>query len=254
MRLLKKIRHLPKRSQLTLLIFAIVAVCLLGLFIWSIITGKIRPFAQGNEIINTAVISYQDSSGASYSSSSNTVITQLVTPTPSPTLTSPTPTPSLFPTTSPTPTSTPTSGININLKFKLQGRTDHSATNVNLEVFGHSDVTPIIVKNDITADSSGQAQTIIPDLIVGQYDFRLKVNSFLSAILSNIMIADNQLLDFGTLKAGDLDNNNIVNSLDFSRLIAKWGMSDPATDINQDGTTNTIDFSFLNFNWFAQGR
>jgi len=48
---------------------------------------------------------------------------------------------------------------------------------------------------------------------------------------------------------GDLNNDNAVNSLDWSIMRGVWFTSDPIADLNSDGLVNTIDFSLLNSNW-----
>jgi hypothetical protein len=59
---------------------------------------------------------------------------------------------------------------------------------------------------------------------------------------------------FAILLAGDLNSDNIVNSIDYSAMNARWFLTDPLADINQDGIVNTIDFSLLNKNWFVSGQ
>jgi hypothetical protein len=48
---------------------------------------------------------------------------------------------------------------------------------------------------------------------------------------------------------GDLNNDGIVNSLDWSYMNSKWFTSDATADLNHDGIVNSIDFSILNNNW-----
>lgn len=52
----------------------------------------------------------------------------------------------------------------------------------------------------------------------------------------------------GTLK-GDLNNDRIVNSLDWSIMNSKWFTSDSTADLNTDGIINSLDFSIMNGNW-----
>ena len=49
---------------------------------------------------------------------------------------------------------------------------------------------------------------------------------------------------------GDLNQDKIVNSLDWSIMNSHWFSSDPVSDLNHDGIVNAIDFSLLNANWF----
>jgi hypothetical protein len=48
---------------------------------------------------------------------------------------------------------------------------------------------------------------------------------------------------------GDLNNDGIVNSLDWSYMNSKWFTADATADLNHDGIVNSIDFSILNNNW-----
>jgi hypothetical protein len=52
---------------------------------------------------------------------------------------------------------------------------------------------------------------------------------------------------------GDLNNDNIVNSLDWSLMNAVWFTSDPTADLNHDGQVNSVDFSVINDNWGRVG-
>ena len=48
---------------------------------------------------------------------------------------------------------------------------------------------------------------------------------------------------------GDLNNDRIVNSLDWSIMNNKWLTSDIGADLNADGIVNSLDFSIMNGNW-----
>jgi hypothetical protein len=49
---------------------------------------------------------------------------------------------------------------------------------------------------------------------------------------------------------GDINQDHIVNSIDYSILNSKWFTTDATSDLNHDGIVNAIDFSMLNANWF----
>jgi hypothetical protein len=49
---------------------------------------------------------------------------------------------------------------------------------------------------------------------------------------------------------GDVNNDCIVNSLDWSIMNSKWFTSDSTADLNKDGIVNTLDWSIMNSNWF----
>lgn len=144
--------------------------------------------------------------------------------------------------------------VTATIKLQLQGRTNHSSTATDLKIFQTGTATKVFEKADITTDASGNATITISGVSSGNYDYKIKVNGYLIKAITNTALNSPLTLDFGVLKAGDLNNDNIVNSLDFSLLIAKWGLSDILADINQDGIVNTVDFSFLNTNWFVSGN
>ncbi len=52
----------------------------------------------------------------------------------------------------------------------------------------------------------------------------------------------------GSLR-GDLNNDGIVNSLDWSIMNNKWFSNDTTADLNNDGIVNSLDFSIMNGNW-----
>jgi chitodextrinase len=86
-------------------------------------------------------------------------------------------------------------------------------------------------------------------------NIRVKASGYLSRLVSNVnttaSVATSQL---PALLAGDLNNDNLVNTIDFSILSNTWNTSDPTADINQDGTVNSIDFALLSKNWNVAGE
>jgi murein DD-endopeptidase MepM/ murein hydrolase activator NlpD len=48
---------------------------------------------------------------------------------------------------------------------------------------------------------------------------------------------------------GDLNNDGIVNSLDWSIMNGQWLTNNPTSDLNDDGIVNSLDFSLMNSNW-----
>jgi hypothetical protein len=55
------------------------------------------------------------------------------------------------------------------------------------------------------------------------------------------------------LLGGDLNDDNIVNILDYSVLKARWFTTAPEADVNGDGLVNTLDYSIQKANWFIRG-
>lgn len=50
-------------------------------------------------------------------------------------------------------------------------------------------------------------------------------------------------------KIGDFNDNGLVDILDLSYLLSKWGTTDSKADINKDGTVGILDLSSLLNNW-----
>ncbi|OGD56832.1 hypothetical protein A2V71_00960 [Candidatus Berkelbacteria bacterium RBG_13_40_8] len=141
-----------------------------------------------------------------------------------------------------------------NFNETLQGRTNHSSNNAILKVYPTGSTTALFTSASLVASAAGAGQTTITGVNSGNYDFQLKVKYFLSTKLTNITLTNPMTRNFDVQRAGDLDDNNIVNSLDFTILNSKWNQADPVADINQDGVTNTVDFALLNSNWFVSGQ
>ena len=55
------------------------------------------------------------------------------------------------------------------------------------------------------------------------------------------------------LRAGDINETNQVNVLDYSILKTNWNTSNDVADMNGDGMVGILDYSLLKANWFAFG-
>ena len=64
-----------------------------------------------------------------------------------------------------------------------------------------------------------------------------------------LFIPEANLAQVPAILQGDLNNDGIVNSIDWSIMNARWFTNDAIADINKDGIVNSIDFSILNKNW-----
>jgi hypothetical protein len=104
-----------------------------------------------------------------------------------------------------------------------------------------------------TTNSSGTA-TITFDIAAQTVFLKVKALPFLTRLLSNIDLNSNVTYSFPQLLTGDINQDDIVNSVDFSTLNSKWFTADVVSDLNQDGLVNAIDFSLLNKNWFVAGE
>lgn len=89
-------------------------------------------------------------------------------------------------------------------------------------------------------------------LSTGNYDVYTDANKCLKAKKANVLLSSNSTIILPTLKAGDLNNDDIINSLDWSSMNNKWFTNDPSSDLNKDGIVNSLDFSFINKNWLDE--
>jgi len=55
------------------------------------------------------------------------------------------------------------------------------------------------------------------------------------------------------LSAGDLNNDNVINSLDYSLMNSNW-LKSGVGDINGDGIVNSLDFAILKNNFNKAGN
>ncbi|KKP92672.1 MAG: Ig domain protein group 2 domain protein [Parcubacteria group bacterium GW2011_GWA1_36_12] len=104
--------------------------------------------------------------------------------------------------------------------------------------------------SQINTDVSGtSANSLVDNSFIGQLKtFLFKASTFLrrrSAL--NIASGDN-VLDLGALKAGDLNNDGIVNNLDLSLMYDQWFLSGTA-DFDRNNVVNTSDYWILTQNF-----
>jgi hypothetical protein len=129
----------------------------------------------------------------------------------------------------------------------LEGRTTRAVSGT-LEVLNPSKA--LIRSYPFTSNSSGSV-TLTVDSSSGSLFFKVKAAPFLTRLISGDI---NTGLSFPQLKSGDISQDNIVNSIDFSTMNINWFTSHPGADLNADGIVNSLDFSLMNRNWFARGE
>lgn len=143
-----------------------------------------------------------------------------------------------------------TSILSRKVKLDFEGSRS-KAVAAKLEVLNSLD--QVLKGYNIQTDSLGEA-TVNIELVPQVVNLRASLPGFLKLKLSNVDLALNQTYALGKLLLGDLNGDNMVNSIDFSLLNGKWFSSFSDYDFNNDGIVNTIDFSFLNKNWNKQGN
>ena len=140
----------------------------------------------------------------------------------------------------------------LTIQITLQRRTNGTTSNAQVKVYAQGNTTNVLAQKTFSTGSNGQASVTV-DLDAGTYDFYVHANNYLSKKLTVSMAASGATLNFATLEAADLNNDDVVNSADFSLIVAAWFSADPIADINADGVVNTADYSVMVNNWFHTG-
>jgi len=108
--------------------------------------------------------------------------------------------------------------------------------------------------------SDGLGSFTLGNLTPGSHDIVIKGQHTLSNVWTAYTLADGaNTVDFGELKEGDANNDDMVNSSDFLLLRASYfkregdaGFVDGA-DFNEDGIVNSSDFILLRNSYFQRG-
>jgi hypothetical protein len=103
------------------------------------------------------------------------------------------------------------------------------------------------VSGEPAPGASGSAQTMTVTGLTGNttYYFAIKAvdDTGNAGAISNIPSAL-------TYKTADLNNDRIINSVDFGIMMSYWNnTTKPAADINQDGIVNSVDFGIMMSQW-----
>jgi len=103
-----------------------------------------------------------------------------------------------------------------------------------------------------TTNASGGA-TISFDIAAQTVFLKTKVTPFLTRLLTQDLNT-NVTYTFPQLLTGDINQDNIINSIDYSVLNTNWFTSNASADLNLDGLVNSIDYSFMNKHWLVTGE
>jgi len=107
-------------------------------------------------------------------------------------------------------------------------------------------------QNFVSSTDSQGFFTVTLGILSGSYNWQAKSYKNLSNAGSLTLNPGTTSQEFGTLRGGDANNNNVVNTVDFNLLKANFNIPNfnPFTDFNNDGVVNTVDFNTLkgNFN------
>ena len=104
-----------------------------------------------------------------------------------------------------------------------------------------------------TAAGSANGKYYLPGAPFGTFDVALKTAKNLRVLLPNVTVNGSATLNDALLPAGDADNSNTVDVLDFGILVNAYGSDsavsgsgyDPTADFNYDGKVDVLDFGLL---------
>jgi hypothetical protein len=126
-------------------------------------------------------------------------------------------------------------------------------------------VTATVVS--VTNGTTLETQTISPDASQNYsvtflatdpqvVNVRIKVSGYLSQLTTNLDTTVNSptAIALAQLLAGDFNNDNIVNSLDYSLMNTHWLQNYATADINGDGLVNSLDYAIFKNNFNVTGQ
>lgn len=126
-------------------------------------------------------------------------------------------------------------------------------------VLGHS-VTGTLSDGEgwsetVTTDPSGLTGLIeLPGSFIGSVKtFVFKVSGFLTRRVTILVNAGLNILNLGSLIAGDLNDDGIINTLDLSIMFDQWFTGGTA-DFNKDGIVNSADHWILTQNFLMENE
>jgi hypothetical protein len=157
------------------------------------------------------------------------------------------------PTNTPTATATSTPGVRLIGHVTYQGIGQPNTRNVQaitltLCIGGSA-------QNFVQNTDSQGFFTVTLGTAPGNYNYRVKSYKNLGKAGTVAIASGTNNVEFGLLNTGDTDNNNLINTTDFTRLRNAFGTSsNPFTDFNNDGITNTTDFTLMRNNFGTAGQ
>jgi len=111
----------------------------------------------------------------------------------------------------------------------------------------------------INATTNNTGFFTISGLAPGTYDIGIKGGTGLSELEFNVVLAGTTVVDFGTIRVGDSNNDDYITISDRTLLYGCWGASQGAPgwngncDFNNDGFITISDRTLLYGNWNKVG-
>jgi hypothetical protein len=136
--------------------------------------------------------------------------------------------------------------ISIN-SFEAKSTKVFSAT---LNVYNSSKV--FLKSYAFTTDSLGNSG-ITFDIPVQTAYLQVKAAPFLTREIAQDLNLSSTY-SFPQLLTGDINQDNIINSIDYSILNTNWFTTNASADLNSDGLVNSIDYSYMNKHWLVTGE
>jgi len=129
----------------------------------------------------------------------------------------------------------------------------------NVTLFEAGNLTHVLWAGNATTNNTGVFN--ISGLAPGTYDIGIKNWTCLSEVNTSVMLSagNTTVVDFGTTREGDADNNDHINILDASSLVGAFGSSQGGPgwnahcDFNRDTNVNILDASALASNFGEDG-
>jgi hypothetical protein len=129
---------------------------------------------------------------------------------------------------------------------------------VKVELYTTGNPTPI---ETYTTTTDNNGQFIITGVPTGTFNIRVKNSHTLARVLTDqVLVLPNNTINFGTLLEGDANDDNSVDLLDFSILLATYNKFlgnagyDLRADFNLDDAVDLLDFSLLLPNYNLNGE
>ncbi|MCR4322719.1 MAG: dockerin type I domain-containing protein, partial [Candidatus Azambacteria bacterium] len=147
----------------------------------------------------------------------------------------------------------PTSVSNVLFSPRLESAPTPAGKSFTITLYNAGTATSVAA---VTALADANGRVALPGTIslsAGLYDILVSSPRYLRKKTFAYNVSSNANIILPILPVGDLNGDNIINSLDWSLMSGRWFSSDANADINSDGIVNSIDWSFLSKNWFQTG-
>jgi hypothetical protein len=162
------------------------------------------------------------------------------------------------PTITNTPTHTPTPARLLIGHVTWQGITQPDARNTGITATLTLCVGGAPQNQSVTTDAAG-VFTVTTSLPAGSYNYRIKGIKWLASAGILSLATGDTWAEFGTMRAGDANNDDAVTVLDFNVLRGTFAMSqgypgyDGRADFNRDNMVNVLDFNLWKVNFGTSG-